>query len=188
MSIIIEALPTSLVIGGEDCPIRCDFRTWLKFARETAATDISADKVLDIISLIFYDIPPNFAQMWQAVVNFYNPQEYQSTARAEQAAKRIYDFEYDAKLIYAAFLQQYRIDLTTAGLHWWQFKALFDSLGEDTQFVKVMQYRSVNLSEVKDKKQKEFYRKMQRLYMLPDNRTEEQKQADIDREIAAAFG
>lgn len=188
MSILTEPLPTSLFIGGEECPIKYDFRTWLKFAQMTSAADIGIDEVLDIIGLIFYKVPPDFNEMWQAVTKFYNPQEYQSATRSEGNAKRIYDFESDAGLIYAAFMQQYNIDLTTAELHWWQFKALFDSLGEDTQFVKVLQYRSVNLSEIKDKKQKDFYRKMQRTYMLPDNRTEEQKQADIDREIAAAFG
>ena len=34
-------------------------------------------------------------------------------------------------------------------LHWWKFKAMFKSLKEDTEIVKIMRYRSMDLSKIK---------------------------------------
>ena len=46
------------------------------------------------------------------------------------------------------FLEQYGIDLTQEhDLHWWRFKAMFDSLSEKTQFVKIMGYRSMTITK-----------------------------------------
>ena len=43
------------------------------------------------------------------------------------------------------------------------------------------------LSEIKDKKQREQISKMKRLYALPDNRTEEQKERDFQTSFIDAF-
>ena len=42
-----------------------------------------------------------------------------------------YSFAQDAPYIYAAFKEQYGIDLTEVEMHWWKFMALFESLNED---------------------------------------------------------
>ena len=46
-----------------------------------------------------------------------------------------------------------------------------------------MGYRSIDLSKIKDKEQKAYYRKLKRDFALPDNRTEEEK----ERDFAEAF-
>lgn len=53
------------------------------------------------------------------------------------------DYNKDASLIYAAFMQQYGIDLIEmqGRLSWNQFKALMDGLTEDTKFIQVIQIR-----------------------------------------------
>lgn len=187
MNILTDALPCELVICGQNCHIKSDFKTWIKVScllEKNMKDPVSG--LVDVFALIFETLPPRFEEAIIAIMDFYNPRKAASAAIGEKRKNRIYDFEYDADLIYAAFLQQYRIDLCTEKLHWWQFKALFDSLTEETQFVKVMQYRSVELSTVTDKKQKQFYHKMKRLYRLPDNRTEEEKeQAIVDAFIAS---
>ena len=77
-------------------------------------------------------------------------------------------------------MQQYGIDLQDIEyLHWWKFKALFNGLAENTQFVKIMGYRAMDISKIKDKKEKKRYRELQRLYALPDMRTEEEKEYDF---------
>ena len=79
---------------------------------------------------------------------------------------------------------QYKIDLNSIKyLHWWKFKALFKSLNEKTQFVKIMGYRAMNLSKIKDKEMKSNYKRMQKLYALPDMRTEEEKEADFAEQL-----
>ena len=77
-------------------------------------------------------------------------------------------------------MQQYKIDLNSIEyMHWWKFKALFEGLTENTQIVKIMGYRAMDLSKIKDKEEKKRYKKLQREYALPDDRTEEEKERDF---------
>lgn len=187
MNILTDALPETVEIDGKQCKIRADFRTWIKAAQIFASGSIDTDKIVYLIDLIFGYIPPKFNEMWRAVMDFYCPPKLNRGGKPS-GNKRRYDYDCDADMICAAFMQQYGIDLTVSDMHWYRFRALFENLDEQTQFVKVMQYRSVKLSDIKDKEQRNFYRKMQQMYKLPDNRTEQQKQADFEREFAAAFG
>ena len=98
--------------------------------------------------------------------------------------KQIYSYEFDDKYIYSAFMEQYNIDLNSIKyLHWWKFRALFNSLNEDVQFSKIMSYRAINLNEIKDKDMKKRYRKLKTLYALPDMRSEEEKESDFADEL-----
>ena len=56
---------------------------------------------------------------------------------------------------------------------------MFDGLKEDNQIVKIMGYRAIDISKIKDKEEKSRYKKLQKLYALPDMRTQEQKEADF---------
>ena len=77
-----------------------------------------------------------------------------------------YSFSKDAAYIYTAFKEQYDIDLTEAqDLHWWKFKALFDSLNEETQMKKIMYYRKVSTSGM-DRDRRAYINEMKKLYSL----------------------
>ena len=97
----------------------------------------------------------------------------------KETSKRIYSYEFDAEYIYSAFMEQYKIDLNKEHLHWWKFKALFNSLNEEVLFSKIMSYRAIDLSKIKDKDMKKYYKKMKKLYALPDLRSEEEKENDF---------
>ena len=60
-------------------------------------------------------------------------------------------------------------------LHWWTFKALFKALREDMMMVKIMGFRSAKIEEGMSKEQKGEIRKLHRLYDLPANRSQKQK-------------
>ena len=64
-------------------------------------------------------------------------------------------------------------------MHWYEFKSLFDGLTEDTKFIKIIQYRSVDLNDIKDKEMRKFYIKQKKIYKLPDMRSEEEKENDF---------
>lgn len=99
---------------------------------------------------------------------------------AEDKSKKIYDYDIDDGYIYSAFLQQYGIDLQDINyLHWWKFKAMFNSLNSDTKIVEIMGYRNIDLSKIKDKQEKARYKKLKEIYKLPDMRTEAQKERDL---------
>ncbi len=188
MSLLINEPPKTLKICGEDIPIQYDFRTWIKFTK-LFEKEIGPKETAQMFKLIFpVKLPKRFDKAIKAIMDFYSTEKLQkSNKRNKKKSKKVYDFEIDSELIYAAFMQQYKIDLSTVDLHWWKFKALFNSLSEETQFIKVVQYRSMDLSKIKDKDQKKFYREMKSFYRLPDNRTEEEKEEGLNNALSGLF-
>ena len=179
MSILTEVLPDYLVVSGKKCKIRTDFKTWLKFSEIISKNDNETEKTIKILTLIFFELPPNLREALVAVGEFYSKEQKTSTKKGNSKNKAVFDFEYDADLIYAAFMQQYRIDLCESDMHWWKFKALFNGLSEDTHFTKIVQYRGMDLSKIKDKETRAQYMKIKSAYRLPENRSEAQKEADL---------
>ena len=188
MSIITTALPDCLTVSGKECKIKTDFKTWLKFSEIISGGIESITDTAPLFCLVFEEIPPNFYEGLSAMFEFYTHNaKTTADSSSDKSRKNVFDFDYDGNLIYAAFLQQYNIDLCNANMHWWQFKSLFDSLSEETQFIKVVQYRMIDLSKIKDKEQKKFYRKMKSAYALPDKRSEKQKESDMNEVLSGFF-
>lgn len=100
----------------------------------------------------------------------------------KKEAKQIYSYEFDDELIYDAYRDQYGINLQRIDyLHWWEFRAMFEGLKEDNKIVQIMGYRAMDISKIKDKEEKKYYKQLQKQYALPDMRTVEQKEADFGR-------
>lgn len=166
--------------------IRTDFRESIKFELLMQDRDIEDERKVKMILNLYYYRPEqitNIKQALEEVVWFYaggDKKENSNKTAKNNNKKQIYSYEFDAEYIYSAFMQQYKIDLNSIRyLHWWKFKALFVNLNEDVLFSKIMQYRAIELNTIKDKEMKKFYKKMKRLYALPDMRTEEEKEYDF---------
>lgn len=87
--------------------------------------------------------------------------------------KQPFDFETDADLIYAGFMQQYGIDLQREDMHWWKFMILLENLGSDTRLQKVMEYRTIDTSSKNlSKEQQKFLKAMQRYFELSNTSSE----------------
>ena len=141
------------------------------------------DKILMALQLYYPDIPENIKKAIEQMLWFYRCGKDVSSSKGNGKSKgvtQIYSFEYDDDYIYSAFLDQYNIDLQDIEyLHWWKFKAMFKALKDDNMIVKIMGYRSMDLSKVKDKEQKAYYRRMQKLYEIPISKDEQNKLDDI---------
>ena len=166
--------------------IRTDFRESIKFELLMQDRDIEDERKVKMILNLYYYRPEqitNIKQALEEVVWFYtggDKKENTNINNNSNNKKQIYSYEFDAEYIYSAFMQQYKIDLNSIRyLHWWKFRALFTNLNEDVLFSKIMQYRAIDLSSIKDKGMTKFYKKMKRLYALPDMRTEEEKEYDF---------
>ena len=149
------------------------------------------DKALQSL-MLFYPNPQIINQigLQKAIDNilwFYRCGKEENTQSNEEneegeikKIKQIYSFEFDDKYIYSAFLDQYNINLQTIEyLHWWEFKAMFNGLKDDNEIVKIMGYRAIDLSKIKDKDEKKRYTKLKQQYALPDMRSEEEKEQDF---------
>ncbi len=182
MNILLDQLPTAVEVGGKTYDIPTDFRTVIRmemFMTDTQLED--TDKLLQILLLFFTGVellPDKVEQAIIAIMNFYRCGKENAIQESAGVNRRtqIYSFEHDAPYIYAAFLEQYGVDLTQEPyLHWWRFKAMFDSLSDKTQFVKIMGYRSMVITNDMTPQQKEFYRRMQKTYAIPVSKTEREK-------------
>ncbi len=176
MNILTERLPESVVVNNKEYKIKTDFKIWMRFAQSIFSSNVEYKELAKAICEIFEEIPPNLMGALSAIMDFYTLRKKADGEEGTTNKQQVFDFNLDSGLIYAAFLQQYRIDLTKADIHWWVFKTLFDNLSEDTQFVKVMQFRCKDISSIKDKEMKSYYMRMKRRYALPDNRSEKEKE------------
>lgn len=182
MNMLINSVPESLTIAGTEYEINTDFRIWLKF--EMLLSDEVEDSkatLLDIKKLIFKSkIPPDRAdeEATEKILWFYR------CGKPEQkgggSSKKIFDYDYDDGYICAAFMEQYHIDLNKANLHWWKFHALMLSLSENTEFVKIMGYRAIEINSKMSAAQKAFYHKMKKHYKLPVKKEEQQRITAIE--------
>jgi hypothetical protein len=187
INILLDRLPQITQSGYK---IRTDFRESIKF--ELLMQDNKIDeknKVMQALNLYYYnvkgitDIPKAIDEMlWFFACGKKKNVDNKTEKDNKKEIKQIYSYEFDAEYIYSAFLQQYKIDLNNIQyMHWWKFKALMENLNEDTQFVKIMGYRAIDISKIKDKEEKARYKRLKSIYALPDMRTTEQKEADFGK-------
>lgn len=165
-----------------------DFRTSILFELLMQREDIKIKlKVRKTLELYYPDLSQisDLETALKDIMWFYQCGKEKKTSHKNKKINNgkkdyIYSYEYDADYIYSAFMQQYKMDLTEIEyLHWWKFRALFEGLNKDTKIVEIMGYRAMDLSKIKDKKEKKFYKNMKELYALPDMRTTLQKEQDF---------
>lgn len=187
MSMLVDLLPESVEIDGEEYQINTDFRISILFELLMQDDEVEdAEKTAQALKLYYPVIPDNKTEAVEKIIWFYRcGKEYQSEAESGGSkAKQIYSFEYDDDYIYEAFLQQYDIDLQDIeGLHWWKFRAMFKGLSDSTEFVKIMGYRSISITSKMSKEQKQFYKKMQSIHALPISK----KEREADKLLAEAL-
>jgi hypothetical protein len=177
MSILVDIIPNTVNIDGIDYKINSNFRTSILFELLMQDKTIKEADMIPIALNLYYDIvPENIKEAIEKMLWFYRcgkDIEEQKETKSSKSIEQIYSFEYDDDYIFTAFLSQYGIDLQEIEfLHWWKFKAMFSSLNDTNKIVKIMEYRSTDLTKIKDKEQKEFYRNMKDLYKLPMNKEE----------------
>ena len=94
-----------------------------------------------------------------------------------------YSFDDDDNLIYAAFLDQYGVDLSDIPyLHWWKFQAMFENLRPDHKFCQVMHYRTAKIDRKWPKAQRDFYADMKKRYAIRGAEKEKITLAERDKQ------
>ena len=178
MNILIDKLPQEY----EGLKINTNFRSFILFELLMQDNKLTIEEKIYLALKIFYEEPPKDVKKGiEGILWFYSMGDKKKGQKeGEKSRNQIYSFEHDANLIYSAFLSQYGIDLNEIiYLHWWKFKSLFEGLNEENKICKYMEYRSIDLSKIKDKEQKKHYKRLKQLCALPDERTEEEKEKDF---------
>ncbi len=188
MNILLDGyngLPEEVRIGGTLYPINSDFHYSIMFEILMQDNDVPDNQKLAKAARIYFPIIPHDAEeAVDKMLWFYTCGREESAQKkrinARRSKTRAYSFDYDDEYIYAAFMAQYGIDLTETSMHWWKFRALFRSLTDANEFVKIQEYRTVEIKEGMSKDQKDFYKRMKRIHALPVSKTEDKRHADIE--------
>lgn len=199
-----SGLAETVTVAGREYTIDSDFRASVSF--ETLAND--PDKTEEEIAIGMLELYfPRYAGRFltvtdgdepelvflavhageaiKALLEFYRGGGAKGKNRKGKEKRRLYDFALDEAYVYASFLQAYQIDLRTQRLHWWNFKDLFSALPQDTAFGNILHIRAMKLPSKMPKEEKAYYRKLKRMYALPDRKSEREQQEDD--ELAAVL-
>ena len=191
-SILLDDLPETVTVNGKEYPIASDFRIGIIFEKILHDDELDNEQIVYTALNLYYidERPDSIADALDGIMYFYScgakKKDQEKTPKAQSINQpRIYDFDYDADYIFAAFLTQYGIDLNELDyLHWWKFQALFKSLESHNKIVEIMGYRATDLGQIKDKKERSRIAKLKTIYAIPENLTVEDKVA----RAGAAFG
>ena len=185
MNILIDYLPTKFEIDRKEYEINYDFRTSILFCLLMQDVELTEEeKILQGLQLYYPVIPSNIEEAYEKILYFYSRgNDIEDNKKVKQGKRifkrnnnRAYDFEVDANLIFSAFMTQYNINLNRDNLHWWEFMSLFNSLKDDTEIVKIMNYRTIDVNTIEDKKERKMYKQLQDYYSLENTITTEEKQ------------
>lgn len=187
--LLLDALPEHIEVDGRRYSVLTDFRDWIQFA------DMLADRSLlpeerAVAALMWVSDPPAqvTASLVKALLAFYradglkppteddNDEEDDEEDVEDETQDRppVFDWRVDAAYIVGDFRRYYGIDLLTVEyLHWWEFRALFEALPEDSQCMKRIGSRSCDLSKITNKAERQRIAAIQRQIRLPWEREEE---------------
>lgn len=133
-------LPDCISVGGALYPVRTDFHYWINFS--ILARDERDASEYDFMYSDPERIPADRAAGFSELMKFAFPRNRLprpvDMGRGDDVI--YYDWETDGDLVYAAFYQQYGIDLLESRMHWHKFLALFNGLRE-TKMNDVMGFR-----------------------------------------------
>lgn len=171
MKELYKKYPVTVEIDGKLYAIDTDFRLMMQF--ELSAQREDKNSIAEIISDFYYgNIPANIDEAIHRMIVFYlcseEPNDKKTGGTREK--KRCYAFDEDWKFITSAFRHQYGIDLVDSKMHWYEFSALFSGLTDETEFVKIMQYRCTDIRKIKNKEEKNRIRRLQQRYALSENK------------------
>lgn len=183
--------PEYVEIEGKRYKINTNFKVAIecnKIAKDTSIRDY--ERALAIIYKLFGEEGLNDFDNHEKLLEL--GQKYLTCGKGlnKNDGKPDMDYEQDYGLIWASFLSDYNgLDIDKTNIHWWKFNELISGLsnselGNCCILNKIRNIRSKKLSEIKDPKEKDAYRKLQKEYALKNDSntkvaTEEQKKSAI---------
>lgn len=185
MNILTDKLPESIELFGSPVPVHADHRSCIRAIVALLDDDtLDNDEAVCVAFREFYihdDFWVRFPEEALAAETEFLRGAPVPALPGQKAGKgttneRAYSFLYDQTAIYAAFWQQYRIDLTRDTLHWWSFKALLDHL-HGNHMAEIMCKRTAQEESGMTSDQKKQLRKEKALWRLPAL-AQETRQAD----------
>lgn len=178
MNILVDQLPISLMVNGQEYRINADFRNCLKIILAFEDAELAGvEKSMVLYNNLFVEKPDDMVEALKQGSQFLNA----GRDEEEQTGPRVFSWNKDANLIYAAFQQTHGIDLESVPyLHWWKFIALFMDLGAETAFCNLVGLRRRVKTGKASKEERQAARDMGSAFIVEeiDDRTVEEREAE----------
>lgn len=128
-NVLVDELPTAVMIDGQEYEINSDFRTCIRIIMAFEDNDLAAlEKQMILVESLYPVKPENLQEAFEKGIKFLNGGG-ESNGEEKEEGLRLYSFAKDANFIFAAFKQTHGVDLSDSNdLHWWKFLALFADL------------------------------------------------------------
>lgn len=141
MNILIDRLPSVVMVGGVRYQIETDYRAAVAFE---LLVDSGEENLYRLMAPFYPHGFPETEEAVEAALWFYRCGEDMPQEKPKKKP-RSYSFEADAETIYADFWHYYNIDLSNEALHWWTFRALLAGLPDESGYKQRAYYRTCEL-------------------------------------------
>lgn len=164
-----RTLPNTITVDGRAYSIYTDFRVWIRFEKDLFEHRSGNPFPVDYI---FKNDRPTVCRI-NPLIAFARPETVvPRPTRASRQGVRVLDYAADGDYIYAAFVQQYGIDLIEVPeLHWHKFLALLNGL-KGTKLDEIMGYRCYEKQRNKDI---DIYEELREAWALEEPLTAEEE-------------
>lgn len=174
-------LPSSVTVGGRAYSVRTGHPYWFRFA------EILADRGArfgDFDFLYDGDIPHDRKAGFEKLLEFYNPKtELPRKDGPELSGEIALDYTADSRLIFAAILEQYGVDLFEREIHWHKVLAMIAGL-HSTRLNEIIGYRLYRKPSKNDSEERERAR-LKKMWRIES--AEEKEEAEKAREAEKNF-
>jgi hypothetical protein len=168
--------PQYAEVKGIRYKINTDYRVALRCFEVIEDVDISdEERAVAIVYLLFGDVPLEHMEDFLRIAGDFlrcgEAQESQGTAEKDM------DFTADEKYIVASFMSDYRIDLPSVDMHFWQYIQLIQGFTERSVMSRVREIRNYDLAELKDPKARANMVKAKAAVALPNKFSKDEQKA-----------
>lgn len=165
-----------------------DFRVGVQIVQLLDDPDYSqAERLAYASELLFEDMPETMEECVQGLVWFLGGWNHDNRLKKQDDEIVVMDYMVDQWRIYAAFMQQYHIDLDKAELHFWSFMGLLTNL-EECHFTQVRDMRAMKETGDMSAKQKEALRNAKKIYGISRENPEGDKMSEAREEFLKFAG
>lgn len=184
--------PEYAEIDNKRYKINTDFRIAIECNRIAEDENIGDyERVLAIIYTLFGDdginTPEHYEKLLEIAKTYLSCGKELETKHHEEPDM---DYIQDMDYIEASFMSDYHIDLSNEEMHWYKFTNLMNGLsnselGNSCILNRIRNIRTMNLSDIKDKKERDRLAKLKKEFALKKNKskkktTEKEKQSAME--------
>lgn len=161
INILTQTMPQRVTINGISYRVNTDFRIWIKAIDIIERYPPKISTVL-LTPICYTDTPKEASDAFEGILSFLNADKTEK----EDTGKKVIDFDKDSSYIFSAFYAQYGIDLSVENMHYYKFRALLSGLCGDHMLLKIINIRSMDLSEIKDTEMRKRYATLKNMFKL----------------------